>query len=181
MTEAAITQQSERVALSDHERSVLRVCEPVLVALGYDLAHLEIVSGARGGRVVRVYIDRPGSTLSQPAVTIDDCVKASRELDVVLDVDDVISGAFQLEVSTPGLDRPLGRKSDFDRFKGEIARIETSTPIGGRRRWAGTLHGLVGDDVTIEVDGVVHAVPFSQIRKASLKYAFERDTAGTRP
>jgi ribosome maturation factor RimP len=181
LTEAVVVEQSERIAPSDHERKVIRVCEPVVVALGYDLTHLEIVSGARGGRIVRVYIDRPDSTLSKPSVTIDDCVRASRELDVVLDVDDVISGAYQLEVSSPGLDRPLGRKSDFDRFKGESARIETATPISGRRRWAGTLHGLVGDDVTIEVDGVVHAVPFSLIRKASLKYAFERDTAGTRP
>ena len=113
-------------------------------------------------------------------VTIADCVRASRQMDLVLDVEEVITGSYQLEVSSPGLDRPLGRRSDFTRFEGKAAKIETDAPIQGRRRWSGILRGVDQSNVRIEVDGVIHAVPFDRIRKAHIRYDFELEATSNR-
>jgi len=113
-------------------------------------------------------------------VTIADCVRASRQMDLVLDVEEVITGSYQLEVSSPGLDRPLGRRSDFIRFEGKAAKIETDAPIQGRRRWSGILRGVDQSNVRIEVDGVIHAVPFDRIRKAHIRYDFELEATSNR-
>ncbi len=197
----------ERISLTDQERKILRVVEPTLTALGYVAVHIEVIGGTRGGRTVRFYIDYldgkapvfepeasgdegddDGDAAIEPAtgpggeryVTIADCVRASRQMDLVLDVEEVITGSYQLEVSSPGLDRPLGRRGDFVRFEGKAAKIETDAPIQGRRRWSGTLRGVDQSDVKIEVDGVIHAVPFDRIRKAHIRYDFDQEATATR-
>ncbi|MGH8307832.1 MAG: ribosome maturation factor RimP [Gammaproteobacteria bacterium] len=137
--------------------TLLKILEPAIEGLGYTLVELEFQGG-----VLRLYIDQPDG------VTVDDCEKVSRQVSMVLDVEDPIPGAYTLEVSSPGLDRPLRKLTDFGQRTGQRARIELTLPFDGRRRFSGTLRGLDKDEVLIEVDGTVFRLPFEQIGKARL-------------
>ena len=145
-----------RVGKRVRER-LISLLEGPIEALGYELVELEFPP-----RLLRVYIDREGG------VTVDDCEAVSRQVSAVLDVEDPIPGAYTLEVSSPGLDRPLRKAADFARFAGEQAKIELELPIDGRRRFAGTLKGCEAGEVNIEVDGVLHKLPLGGIGKARL-------------
>ncbi len=168
--EMMIDQDNPRIATGKLETSVMSVCEPVLESLGFECVHVEY-HGPRpnGGRgVLRFFIDQPGG------VTLDDCVKASRQLDVVLEVEESVAGAYTLEVSSPGLDRPLGRLSDFARYEGSKAVIKTRDPVGDRRNFTGILAGTDGGEVLMTVDtGKKVNIPVTGIRKANLKYVFD--------
>jgi ribosome maturation factor RimP len=117
---------------------VAALVAPVLAGLGYRLVRVRI-SGA-AGCTVQVMAERPDGTM-----TIEDCEAASRALSPVLDVADPIEGAYRLEISSPGIDRPLVRRSDFDRYAGHIAQVEMQVPIEGRRRFRGELAGTDGE------------------------------------
>ncbi len=121
---------------------VAAIVEPVLAELGYRLVRVRI-SGA-AGCTVQIMAERPDGTLS-----IEDCEAASRALSPVLDVADPIEGPYRLEISSPGIDRPLVRRSDFDRYAGHVAQVEMAVPIDGRRRFRGELIGTEGDSVRI--------------------------------
>lgn len=136
---------------------LLKLLEPAVGAMGYELVELEFQ-----GRALRLYIDQP------QGVTLDDCEKVSREVGAVLDVAAPILQAYTLEVSSPGLDRPLRKPGDFERSIGKRARLELRLPLNGRRRFSGTLQGLEEDKVLIEVDGAQFRLPFEQIAKARL-------------
>src|SRR5262245_45405780 len=110
--------------------SLEQVCERTLASLGYDLVAVDF-RREPSGWVLRVYIDRPDGV----NITVDDCAAASRDLSTALDVADPIDRAYSLEVSSPGLDRPLVRERDFVRFVGRRARIRTREPIQGRRNF----------------------------------------------
>jgi ribosome maturation factor RimP len=138
------------------------VCGETLAALGFELVAVDFGRGP-GGFVLRVYIDGPGG------VTIDDCARASRDLSAALDVADVIDRSYSLEVSSPGLDRPLVRERDFVRFAGKRARLRTREPIEGRRNFSGTLRGVAEGRVAIECDGHTYAVPLEGVVKAHLE------------
>ncbi len=171
-----------RIALGELETTVLRVAEPPLLALGLEVVHVEIES-ARGGRIVRFFLDLPGAVATSTEgarITVDDLTRATRELDVLFDVEDVVPGSWTLEVSSPGLDRPLGRRADFEAHLGQEARLETTAPVGGRKRWTGRLLDLEGDAVGIEVDGVRHAVPITELRKAHLKFDYSSLAGGAK-
>lgn len=140
---------------------LLSLLEAPVGALGYEVVELEFHPQGRGG-LLRVYIDR------EEGVTVDDCEIVSKQVSAVLDVEDPIPGHYTLEVSSPGMDRPLRKPKDFVRFAGEQARIDMELPIEGRRRFAGTLKGCEADEVTIEVDGVLHKLPLGGIGKARL-------------
>jgi ribosome maturation factor RimP len=142
-------------------KTLLGLLEAPIGALGYEVVELEFHPQGRGG-LLRVFIDKEGG------VTVDDCEIVSRQVSAVLDVEDPIPGAYTLEVSSPGLDRPLRKAADFARFAGQQARIELSLPIEGRRRFAGPLKGCEADEVLIEVDGVLHKLPLSGIVRANL-------------
>jgi len=144
---------------------LLSLLEAPIQALGYEVVELEFHPQGRGG-LLRVYIDREGG------VTVDDCEKASRQVSSVLDVEDPIPGHYTLEVSSPGLERPLRKSADFVRFAGERAKVELALPLEGRRRFAGTLKGCEGEEVLIEVDGVLHRLPLESIAKAKLDPEF---------
>jgi ribosome maturation factor RimP len=116
---------------------VAYLTEPVLAALGYRLVRVRI-SGFAGG-TVQIMAERPDGTM-----TIDDCEAASRALSPVLDAADPIEGSYRLEISSPGIDRPLVRRSDFDRYAGHVAQLEMLAPINGRRRFRGELVGADG-------------------------------------
>jgi ribosome maturation factor RimP len=150
-----------------------RVLEPVLARDGYELVEVEWVRG--GGRwTLRVFIDRPGG------VNIDDCQLVSRTVEPILDVEDFIEPAYDLEVSSPGLDRPLRTPQHFERHAGQRVQVKAYGPVSGtaegsaaRKSWTGTLRGFADGAVEVDVDGVLHRIPHDQIAKAHLEYDFE--------
>jgi ribosome maturation factor RimP len=121
---------------------VAALAEPVLAGLGYRLVRVCISGSA--GCTVQIMAERPDGTME-----IKDCQAASRALSAVLDVADPIEGAYQLEISSPGIDRPLVRHSDFDRYAGHVAQVEMTVPVDGRRRFRGQLLGTEGDAARI--------------------------------
>jgi ribosome maturation factor RimP len=135
---------------------------PVVSALGLECLGVEY-SPSRGNSLVRVYIDAPGRH-----VTIEDCEAVSRELAGVLDVNDPIQGHYDLEVSSPGFDRPLFTPEQFARFVGQAAKVQTSLPLGGRRRFQGPIVRVDGDNVVLLQDGVEVALAAANIQKAHL-------------
>ncbi len=140
---------------------LLKLLEPAAEALGYELVELEFHPQGRGG-LLRIFIDRTGG------VTVDDCEKVSRQVSSVLDVEDPIPGAYTLEVSSPGLDRPLRKETDYVRFAGEQAKLELALPRDGRRRFTGTLKGCEAGEVLIEVDEQLFRLPVGDIGRARL-------------
>ncbi len=101
-------------------------------------------------------------------VTVGDCAAISRAVSAVLDVEDPVSGPYTLEVSSPGIDRPLVRLKDFERFAGFEARVETNRPIDGRRRFRGRLLGVEGETVRIRVEDATTDLPYVDIQRAKL-------------
>ena len=145
--------------------------EPVIEALGYELVLLELNSG-RGSSLLRLYIDSAGG------ISVQDCTRVSREVSSVMDVEDPIRGAYQLEVSSPGLDRPLVKVAHYERFMGERAKVQLLVPSSsGRRRFVGTICGVNEHAVTLDTtDGRVE-LEFSEIERARLVPDFERESA----
>ena len=146
--------------LRDQQRSLFQLIEPTIEQLGYELVAVELTT-VLGRRTLRVSIDKPGG------MKVQDCTAVSRELNPLLDVEDPLSGAFDLEVSSPGDERPLQRPGDFVRFAGYTARVRLEKG-DGRRNYKGVLRGLAGDDLTLDVDGTEHTVPLSLVERAHL-------------
>jgi ribosome maturation factor RimP len=150
-----------------------RLVEPVLERDGYDLVEVEWLREG-GSWVLRLYVDRPGG-----AVGIGDCQAVSRTIEPILDVEDFIEPSYHLEVSSPGVDRPLRKPPDFDKFAGQRAHVKSFGPVdtgaGPRKNWTGILRGFRDGAVEIEVDGKLHRIPHGQIAKANLEYDFEAD------
>jgi ribosome maturation factor RimP len=124
---------------------VAAVIEPVLESRGFRLVRVTVSGGE--GKTVQVMTERPDGTM-----TIDDCEAVSRELSPVLDVHDPIVGSYRLEVSSPGIDRPLVRPSDFEDWSGYVTKIELKEAIDGRKRFRGVLEGFEDGEVRIELD-----------------------------
>ncbi len=137
--------------------------EPVVSGLGYELVDVEFASAGRHS-VARVYIDRTDGG----GIGLDDCERASRAIGAVLEAEDPIGHEYQLEVSSPGFDRPLRTAAHFERFAGSEARIELAAPLEGRRRFRGRLGPVADGMVTIEVDRKEWKLPLSGISKARL-------------
>ena len=136
--------------------------EPGITSMGYELVGVEFQTGGKGGGLLRVYVD------SEAGITADDCQKVSYQVSGVLDVEDPIPGHYTLEVSSPGLDRMLFRKQDFDRFAGQLIKLRTVYPIEGQRKFKGRLLGLQGENVIFEQDEMEISLPFDQIEQARL-------------
>ncbi|MFZ0611677.1 MAG: ribosome maturation factor RimP [Desulfobacterales bacterium] len=142
-------------------RQVFSIAEPLCDAEGIELVFVEFHSEP-AGRVVRVYIDKPGG------ITLDDCAAVSRQLTDVLDVSLEDMGAYNLEVSSPGPERPLGRVADFERFKGKKIRVQTSRPLDGRKSFTGILAGFMNGQVTLMIDKETVSIPHTAIKRARL-------------
>lgn len=127
------------------EARIARIVEPVAIGLGYRLVRVKI--SAMDGTTLQIMAEKPDGTMS-----VSDCEALSRDLSPVLDVEDPIDSEYNLEVSSPGIDRPLVRRSDFERWSGHQAKIELDRPADGRRRFKGLLAGLEGDAVKIELE-----------------------------
>lgn len=140
--------------------------KPVVTDLGYELWHLESVGAGRNS-VLRVYIESP------QGIAVEDCEKVSREVSALLDVEDASSGQYQLEISSPGLDRPLVTGAHFSRFVGERARITLYAPIEGRRKLRGTILAVHGDTVDLGGDDQTYSVATGDMAKARLEPVFE--------
>lgn len=136
--------------------------EETVEAMAFEAVGVEFHTAGRHS-LLRIYIDKP------EGVTIDDCADVSRQVSAVLDVEDPISGQYTLEVSSPGLDRPLFRESDFERFTGRDVKIRTMAPIDGRKRFKGRLLGIEeGGRVIIEMEGERIELDFDSIHDARL-------------
>ena len=134
---------------------------PVVERLGYELVDLEF-TGAGKGSVLRVFID------SDDGVTLDDCAKVSDQVSGVLDVEDPIPGEYNLEISSPGLDRPLNRVTHYTRYAGAEIKVKMVKGYPGRLRLKGVLEGIEDEQVLLAVDGEMHRLPLDKIESARL-------------
>jgi ribosome maturation factor RimP len=176
--------------------SLMRLLEPPIEALGFELLEIEFAQAGRGG-TLRIYIDRKpsgrdektpgdggeddddgvlsqdllsrGSPPSQGGISVDDCAAVSHAVSQILDAEDPIKGHYTLEVSSPGLDRVLRKRTHFERFVGERVFVELKLPIEGRRRFAGSLKSVLDEAIVVEVDGRAHELPLDRIQKARLR------------
>lgn len=146
---------------------VAAIAEPVIEQLGYRLVRVRISGGE--GCIVQIMAERPDGSMS-----VEDCETVSRALSPVLDVNDPIDRAYRLEISSPGIDRPLVRKSDFDRYAGHLAKIEMEVPIHGRKRFRGLLGGTEADAVRLHRDDAMEGdetnvlLPIEEMSEAKL-------------
>lgn len=138
-----------------------KIIEPIVSGMGYECVGVEFLSRGKLS-VLRVFID------SEHGIVVDDCAKVSHQLSGALDVEDPIRGQYQLEISSPGINRPLFKAADFDRFKDHLVEIELAQVQNGRRKYTGQLKGLRETWVMLEIDGEIQEIPFDQIRKAYL-------------
>jgi len=138
-----------------------KLLEPGVSAMGFELVDVE-VAGSRHSPTLRVYIDSPGG------VNVDDCASVSRQLSALLDVEDPLPGHYTLEVSSPGLDRPLVKPEDFRRFVGETIKVKLQAPQQGRRNFSGRLVDVASDHVVVEVDKEIFNLAFDAMERARL-------------
>ena len=157
--------------------AVTRMIEPHAIALGFELVRVQMIGGATDP-TLQIMAERPDTR----QLTIDDCAELSRSISDAFDENDPIDGAYRLEVSSPGIDRPLTRLKDYRDWAGHDARIKLVEPIEGRKQLSGVIEGVDGDDqVAIDVDGFRRmAVPFASIASAKLTLT-DRLIAATAP
>jgi len=149
------------VSMRQDSHTLRQILEPVITTMGYELIGVEF-HPHRGSALLRLYIDREGG------VEVDDCQRVSHQVSGVLDVEDPIPGHYRLEVSSPGLDRPLFETRDFLRFVGHPVRVQLAMPLNGRRKFTGRLVGLRDDKVVLEHEGQELAFPLTAIETARL-------------
>lgn len=142
---------------------VVSVIEPVVTGLGYELVGAEF-GQAENGQTLRVYID----TDSEAGIVMEDCATVSRQLNAVLDVEDTIKSAYLLEVSSPGVDRPLFTEAQFAAQTGEAVRVRMADGVGGRRNFKGNLVAVKDGMATVEVDGIDYDLPIVDVEQAHI-------------
>ena len=154
--------------MADTAQRIERLIEPALTAMGYELVRI-VIQGS-GQKTLQVMAERRDGV----GMTVDDCADISRTISALLDVEDPITGAYVLEVSSPGIDRPLVKRADFERFAGFEARVETVQPVDGRKRFRGRLMGVTGDEVLLREPAKAEGaddetrVPLAAISRAKL-------------
>lgn len=136
---------SDLVAKTAMDRRIADIIQPVIEGLGFELVRIRLMGGAT--RILQIMADKP-----EGGIEVDHCGDISTAVSAVLDVEDPIEENYVLEVSSPGIDRPLTRLKDFEMWKGWEARVETTELIDGRRRFKGTLGGVEGEEVLIEIE-----------------------------
>jgi ribosome maturation factor RimP len=141
--------------------TIAKMLKPVLASMGYQLVERELVTDM-GRLILRLYIDKEGG------VTLDDCSEASRAISAHLDVEDPIPGKYDLEVSSPGVERPLRYPEDFARYAGETIKLRTLEPLEGRQNYRGVLKGCDANNINMTVDGKEFVIPFSALLKARI-------------
>jgi ribosome maturation factor RimP len=152
--------------MSQKQHEIENLLAPAIEALGLELLGAEYSAGVSSA-LLRIYIDAPGRP-----VNIEDCEAASREVSALLDVHDPIEAHYTLEVSSPGIERPLFRPAHFARFAGELAKVTVDLPVDGRRRFHGRIVRVEGDEIVLEQDGAEVRLPHPNISKARLAPVF---------
>lgn len=145
---------------------LMTLLDPLAVSHGLEIVATEVVGPAKSP-VVRVYLDREGG------VNLDVLTSANRWISEALDDVTDLTLAYTLEVSSPGIERPLVKRSDWERFTGQRAAVKTAPAVDGHSSFTGTIRGLDGDDVLIEVASDIHRVPLASVTRARLKVDFE--------
>lgn len=152
---------SDLVAKAAIDRRLAEIITPVIEGLGFELVRVRLMGGKY--RILQIMADRP-----EGGIVVDECARISTAVSAVLDVEDPIEEAYTLEVSSPGIDRPLTRLKDFDAWAGYEARLETNELIDGRRRFKGTLAGTEGTEVLIEIEEGTIGLQFDWLSDAKL-------------
>ncbi|MDP2601969.1 MAG: ribosome maturation factor RimP [Deltaproteobacteria bacterium] len=144
---------------------VWELAAPLAENEGMEIVDIELRNErSRGGRVLRVYLDKAGGP------TVDDLSRVSRQLSELLDGQDAVSGAYTLEVSSPGINRPLKRPEHFARYIGKRVRIRTRDLIGGRRSFLGILQDVAGESITVAQEGTRYDIPFAAIERSNYEH-----------
>ncbi|HEB79514.1 MAG TPA: ribosome maturation factor RimP [Rhodospirillales bacterium] len=146
----------------DLSSRVERLISPAIEAMGFEIVRVQLLGKER--RILQIMAERRDGG----AMLVDDCAEISRAVSAVLDVEDSISGTYALEVSSPGIDRPLVRIGDFERFAGYEAKVEMDRLIDGRKRFKGRLLGVEGETVRMKMAEGAVELPFQDIRRAKL-------------
>lgn len=141
--------------------NVQALIEPAVASMGYELVGVEYLTQGKNS-VLRVYIDR------ESGVNLDDCAKVSHQISGLLDVEDVVKGHYNLEISSPGLDRPLFNEAHFTKYLGRRVKLLLSVAVDGRRKFKGQLLEFSEGMVVLEVDGEQTSIPFAKIDRANL-------------
>ncbi len=152
---------NDLIAKAAIDRRLADIIQPVIEGLGFELVRVRLMGGKK--KTVQIMADRPDG-----GIEVDDCARISNEVSAILDVEDPIDDAYALEVSSPGIDRPLTRLKDFDVWQGYEAKIETEELIDGRRRFKGVLAGVEGDEVLINIDEGTVGLKFDWLSDAKL-------------
>ena len=142
---------------------ITELVQPTIEALGLQLWGIEHLSQGKFS-LLRIYIE------SDEGILIEDCEKVSRQVSALLDVEDPITGEYTLEVSSPGIDRPLFALDQFQQYIGETVNIKTRGPVNGRRKFKGTIAAVEDESVVVQIDGEDYTVPHGEIDKAVLVY-----------
>ncbi|ELP8106422.1 TPA: ribosome maturation factor RimP [Vibrio vulnificus] len=143
------------------ERQLTEMLESAVVASGYELVGLEFIRAGEHS-TLRIYIDH------ENGITVEDCAEVSHQVSAVLDVEDPISVAYSLEVSSPGLDRPLFKPAHYEQFIGQEVNVVLKMAVTNRRKWKGEIHSVDGEAITLTVDGQQEEFALSNISKANL-------------
>jgi ribosome maturation factor RimP len=152
---------SDLIAKAAIDQRMAGILTPVIEGMGYELVRVRLMSGK--SKTLQIMADKPDG-----GIEVDDCAKISTAVSATLDVEDPLEDAYALEVSSPGIDRPLTRLKDFDAWAGYEAKIETTELIDGRRRFKGVLAGTDGDEVLIEIDEGTIGLKFDWLSDAKL-------------
>ena len=140
---------------------VRSLAEPLCVSEGLELVHVEFQRES-SGRILRLYIDKPDG------INLNDCVGVSRQMGDILDVNLEDVGPYSLEVTSPGPERPLAKKEDFVKFKGNRAKIRTNRPLNGQKNFTGVLLGISSEQINLQIGEQIIAIPYRDISKAKL-------------
>ena len=154
---------TDLIAKTAIDRRLAEIIQPVIEGMGYELVRLRLQGGKTA--TLQIMADRP-----EGGINVEDCAEISTAVSATLDVEDPLEDAYHLEVSSPGIDRPLTRLKDFATFEGYDARLETNQPIDGRKRFKGMLAGVDGDNIAIDLDGEDETalIPFDWLADAKL-------------
>lgn len=152
---------SDLIAKTAIDRRLASIIQPTIEGLGYELVRIRLMGGKT--RILQIMADRPDG-----GINVDDCARISTAVSAVLDVEDPIEDNYTLEVSSPGIDRPLTRLKDFDTYEGYEARLETSEMIEGRKRFRGVLAGVEDGEVLINLDEGTIGLQFDWLTDAKL-------------
>ncbi|MBF5055835.1 hypothetical protein Y5W_01129 [Alcanivorax sp. 521-1] len=150
--------------MSKRTEQLKELLTPLVEDLGYTLWGVQYLQGR--GAVLRLFIDH------EEGITVDDCARVSQEVSGLLDVEDPIPGEYNLEISSPGLDRPIFELSQFDRYLGEDVQLKLLAPVAGKRKMTATLVAVDGDTLVVTLDGDTLRVPYSQVDRARLQPRF---------